>query len=397
MLTFPNDPLLGISKKNQNILETEDRLDRSRSYYFVLYAMNISEFAVEDFIYHPSFRKWVLQPDLDSRRHWERLLTNYPSQRARVMKARSILLQMESGVDELSEKEFEQIWANVNAETNGRIPEGKIIPLRSFVKVEKPQEKKHGHWKWAQLSKIAAILILSFGLGMVAATMLNQPVTSHEPKPLVFEEHTTPPGVKSYLTLSDGSKVILNSGSSIKYEKGFAPDKREIYLEGEAFFDVYRDVNRPFIVKKAGVSITALGTSFNVEGYEAEHLNISLVSGKVGIDLATQDQQYVFLEKGESLQVKPLEGTWTKSLFNEEEVLAWTKKTIIFNKTPVSEAVRILENWYGISVTTENQPSPGLLLSGRFEDETLENVLSGLSYTTELTYRIQNDTVIIRF
>src|SRR5690606_36585458 len=135
----------------------------------------------------------------------------------------------------------------------------------------------------------------------------------------------------------------------------------------------------------------------NVEGYGAEQLNISLVSGKVGIDLSAEDQRVVFLEKGERLQVKPLEGTWAKSLFNEEEVLAWTKKTIIFNKTPVLEAVRILENWYGVSLFMENQPRPGLLLSGRFEDETLENVLKGLSYTTDLTYRIQNDVVMIRF
>lgn len=359
--------------------------------------MNISEFAVEDLIYHPSFQKWVLQPDLDSIGYWEELLAKYPSQRAKVMQARRILLQMESGEDELSEKEFGHIWANVDSETKKPAQEGKIIPLRSFVKVEKPQEKKHGRWKVAQWYKIAAILIVSFGLGMAAATMLHQPVTTKEPKPVVFEEHTTPPGVKSYLTLSDGSKVILNSGSSIRYVKGFAPDKREIHLEGEAFFDVYKDVTRPFIVRKSGISITALGTSFNVEGYSAAHLNISLVSGKVGIDLAPQDQQYVFLEKGESLLVKPLEGTWAKSLFNEEEVLAWTKKTIIFNKTPVLEAVRILENWYGISFIMENQPSPKLLLSGRFEDETLENVLKGLSYTTDLTFRVQNDVVNIKF
>jgi transmembrane sensor len=359
--------------------------------------MNISQFAVEDFVYNPSFRKWVLQPDLDSSRQWESLLLKYPFQKAKVIQARKILLTMESEVDELSQNELSQIWANIDAKIDAPAAESKIIPLRPSVKVEKPQEKKHGRWRGIQLYRIAAILIVSFGLGMVAATMLHQPVTTKEPKPVVFEEHTTPPGVKSYLTLSDGSKVVLNSGSSIKYVKGFTADRREIYLEGEAFFDVYKDVTRPFIVRKSGISITALGTSFNVEGYSAAHLNISLVSGKVGIDLAPQDQQYVFLEKGESLLVKPLEGTWAKSLFNEEEVLAWTKKTIIFNKTPVLEAVRILENWYGISFIMENQPSPKLLLSGRFEDETLENVLKGLSYTTDLTFRVQNDVVNIKF
>lgn len=358
--------------------------------------MNISQFAVEDFVYNPSFRKWVLQPDLDSSRQWESLLLKYPFQKGKVIQAREILLKMESEVDGLSQNELSQIWANIDAKIDAPAAESKIIPLRPFVKVEKPQEKKRGRGRGIQLYRIAAILIVSFGLGMVAATMFNHPVTTQESKPVEFEEHMTPPGVKSYLTLSDGSKVILNSGSSIKYVKGFARDKREIHLEGEAFFDVYRDVERPFIVRKSGISITALGTSFNVEGYGADQLNISLVSGKVEIDLSAEDQQVV-LEKGERLQVKPLEGNWAKSLFDEEEVLAWTKKTIIFNKTPVFEAVRILENWYGVSLIMENQPNPGLLLSGRFEDETLENVLKGLSYTTDLTYRIQNDIVMIKF
>src|SRR5690606_31958131 len=175
----------------------------------------------------------------------------------------------------------------------------------------------------------------------------------------------TPQGVKSDLTLSDGSKVILNSGSSIRYIKGFEKDKREVFLEGEAYFDVARDPEKPFAVRKANVSITALGTSFNVRAYENEDLNISLISGKVGIEMLSDHQQYVLLEQGESLQVRP-EGTWSKEAFNEEEVIGWTKKTIIFNKTSVSEAIRILENWYGVTFNLENEPQPGLLLSGRF-------------------------------
>src|SRR5690606_23661467 len=136
----------------------------------------------------------------------------------------------------------------------------------------------------------------------------------------------TPRGVKSDLTLSDGSKVVLNSGSSIKYIKGFEKDKREILLDGEAYFDVARDADRPFTVRKANVSVTALGTSFNVQAYENEDLNISLISGKVGIEMLSDYQQYVLLEQGESLQVRP-EGTWSKGTFNEEEVIGWTKKT----------------------------------------------------------------------
>lgn len=217
------------------------------------------------------------------------------------------------------------------------------------------------------------------------------------PPALVYEEHHAPRGVKSYLTLSDGSAVILNSGSSIKYVKGFDKIKREIILEGEAYFDVFKDTSRPFIVIKDDVTIKALGTAFNVQAYGGENLNISLVSGKVAIDLPKGMQSRVILEKGESLHFTPLSGTWSKGHFDEDEVLGWTKKIIVFNKTPVAEAIRVLENWFSIDFQFENKPSTGLLISGRFENETLENVLHGLSYTTQLQFEIKNDVVNIKF
>src|SRR5690606_34770974 len=148
---------------------------------------------------------------------------------------------------------------------------------------------------------------------------------------------------------------------------------------------------------KEDIYIKALGTAFNVEAYGSEDLNISLVSGKVAIDLQKGEQSQVILEKGESLNIKTISGTWSKGHFDEDEVLAWTKKIIVFNKTPVSEAVRVLGNWYGIDFQLENKPSTGLLISGRFENETLENVLHGLSYTTQLNFEIKDDVVKIKF
>jgi ferric-dicitrate binding protein FerR (iron transport regulator) len=362
--------------------------------------MDISQFTIEDFIYDPEFRKWVLYPDFDSINLWEGRLLENPSQRRSIMQAREILLRMVSGKDELSETELDEIWVNIDAgvrESLGSKRENKIIPINSFVKVQNQKESKPIYWGVGQFYRIAAILVISFGLGMLAATFFSSTLLPVESDPIVYEEHHTLQGVKSNLTLSDGSNVILNSGSSIRYVKGFDKDKREIFLDGEAYFDVFKDLDRPFIVRKANISITALGTSFNVKAYNNEVLDISLISGQVGIDLVNGHQKHVLLEKGESLRVKPKDGTWIKALFNEEEVIGWTKKMIIFNKTPVSEAIRVLENWYGITFQLENEPSPGLLLSGRFENETLENVLEGLSYTIKLDFEVKDSVVNIRF
>lgn len=364
--------------------------------------MDISQFTIEDFVYDPEFRKWVLYADFDSINLWEGILLENPSQRSCIMQAREILLRMVSGKDEMSETEFDEIWGNIESAgiqefERSKKGESKIIPINYFVKVQEKSEKKPIYWEVPQLYRIAAILVISFGLGILLTTFFNATLLPVEPDPIVYEEHHTLPGIKSNLTLSDGSNIILNSGSSIRYVKGFDKDKREVFLDGEAYFNVFKDPDRPFTVRKANVSITALGTSFNVKAYDNEDLSISLISGQVGIDLVNGRQQRVLLEKGQSLRIKPKAGTFIKGLFNEEEVAGWTKKMIVFNKTPVPEVIRVLENWYGITVQLENEPSPGLLLSGRFENETLQKVLEGLSYTIKLEFTINNEVVNIRF
>lgn len=361
--------------------------------------MDISKFTVEDFVYDPSFRKWVLAPDIASIALWDDFLEN-PAQRTKAAKAREILLRIESGRDKMTDFEFDEVWGNVDSAIRAlgdKKTEGKIIPIHPGVETKPRQKRENGDRKVSQFNRIAAILVVIFGLGLLAAIFLKTEPLSVAPNPVVFEEHTAPPGIKSFLTLSDGSQVTLNSGSTMRYIRGFDTDKREVFLEGEAYFDVFKDEQRPFVVKNADVSVTALGTSFNVKAYEEERLDISLVSGKVGVDFNGDEAEYIVLEKGEGLHIEPSSGTWDKAPFNEDEVLGWTKKMIIFNKTPVSEAIRILENWYGITIQFENEPPPSLLLSGRFENETLKNVLEGLSYTTQLEFELENNTVKIKF
>jgi transmembrane sensor len=197
--------------------------------------------------------------------------------------------------------------------------------------------------------------------------------------------------------MQDGSKVLLNSGSSVRFIKNFEEDKRVIYLMGEAYFEVSKDTLRPFSVITGDVTTTALGTSFNISAYPHEVLKISLVEGKVEVDVAPTKDSRVLLEKGQALKININSGDVKKEQFDSELVLAWTKKKIIFQGVKLAEAVRILENWYGVKFKFQNSPSPDLLLYGVFQDETLENILEGLSYSVRFRYKIKNDEVIIIF
>ncbi|MFT6359951.1 MAG: transmembrane sensor [Cyclobacteriaceae bacterium] len=103
---------------------------------------------------------------------------------------------------------------------------------------------------------------------------------------ITYIEKVNPTGQKSTTTLSDGTVVKLNSDSKLKFPKNFSDDIREVYFEGEAFFDVAKDASRPFIIKTNDLQVKVLGTSFNVKSFEEDNLvQIGVVTGRVSVQL----------------------------------------------------------------------------------------------------------------
>ena len=244
--------------------------------------------------------------------------------------------------------------------------------------------------------RVACVLALAMGLGFMANYFTTDASFEELPQ-LVYEERSTDPGVKSYLTLSDGSQVILNSGSKLKYVRNFEQGKREVVLEGEAFFNVVKDSLRPFTVITKEIKTTALGTSFNIRSYDQGTLDISLLTGKVAVASDLEKLTYLTLTPGESVNIDISHNQFTKGQFDEDMVVGWTKKLLVFKKTPLWEAVRTLENWYGVTFEIQNEPNKDILFSGKFDNETLEIVLEGLSYAAKFDFEIKEEKVKIKF
>lgn len=360
--------------------------------------MDIYNNAVKDLVLNPGFRKWVLHPNRESDKIWNNYLANNPTAVTDVELARELLLELFSNQYPLQESEFREIWNQIKTGTekeDNLAKDQKVIPINKF---SKSNQRKFGKfdglgWIW----RIAVILTVTVGLGFLASKKIEMRPMAEQPLPVKFKEYNAPPGVKSTITLGDGTKVLLNSGSSLRYKGDFSQEKREVYLKGEAFFEVYPDLERPFSVITEGASTTALGTSFNIMAYKDENLLISLVTGKVEVAVKDEVGDPIILEPRESLKIPSERGGITKVRYNEDEVMGWTRKLIVFNNTELSEAIRVLENWYGVTFHFQNQPKPGLNLSGKFYNETLENILDGLSYTAGLDFDIKKDKVNISF
>ena len=360
--------------------------------------MDISNWTVDDFVLNAEFRKWVLSPTSDLNLTWEKRIKAYPEKLKEIKLAKDLLINFPNPVYSLSERDKLSLWEKIDQTTDGMVAEtthNKVIPLNSQSTIKNMERKSIKTFRFDQGYKVAAILLISFLLSFLATVVLK--VDSNELViPIVFTEHSTPPGVKSTFNLPDSSTVMLNAGSKLYYREDFSGENRDVYLEGEGFFDVSEDLERPFIVHTGPASTTALGTSFTIQAYNEKEVDVFLLTGKVIVSTKERIDSAVYLSAGETVSFKS-GGLSAKKNFDQERIIAWTKGVIIFDETPIRDAILVMENWYGVNFLLKNKPPANLEVSGKFEKENLKNILTGLGYSARFEFEILGDTISITF
>lgn len=244
------------------------------------------------------------------------------------------------------------------------------------------------------------VIIFAAALILFMISWLKFP-SSHEQKLEIAQiEKITEPGQKLSFHLSDGTSVILNSGSKIKYPDSFSEKERIVHIEGEAFFDVTKDVARPFTVITESVRTTALGTSFNVNSFPSKNfIEVALVSGKV-IVTGVKDYEYgssVILSPGEVVTVIKDKKSLVKSSFDYYQKISWKEGLIYFKDADYTEIANRLESWYGIEITQNKLPATPWKFTGKFENEILDNILISLQFGHEFDYDFDGKIVKIKF
>ena len=209
-----------------------------------------------------------------------------------------------------------------------------------------------------------------------------------------FNSIFVPKGKQSFLTLSDGTKIHINSRTKIIYPTTFSPDKREIYIEGEAFLEVAHDKNAPFIVKTSSFDICVLGTKFNVFSYkEKRYASITLLEGAVNITD----------HNNSSAQLKPLEKIrFVDGIMGEPERIKyftdtdWIHGYYSFTNTPLSEIIEKLAFYFDINYDLD-EDIKDYPLSGKLDIRLeLDDILNNLSQTTHFLFYCENEKLICR-
>jgi ferric-dicitrate binding protein FerR (iron transport regulator) len=290
-----------------------------------------------------------------------------------------------------------QIWsANIFDEQDSELISQKEarekIWYTSFDKEKSTYSKRSmpGFLRYA-----AALFILISAIFTVF--FLREEAKPVNPEVSIIHKHTSP-GQKSSITLRDGTIVWLNSGSSITYWSDYNENIRLIKLEGQAFFEVFKDHSKPFLVKCGDLKIKALGTSFDVNGYSGAPIQVSLLSGSVQLTVPWHEQEpdKLILKPGEYSVIGENNEIVEKGNFDSYEVMAWKEGRIIFDNATVDEILPRLELWYGVQINNQltfNKKKP---FSGTFEKENLENVLESIKTVLQFEVEINDDEITIK-
>ncbi|MET7000866.1 FecR family protein [Chitinophaga defluvii] len=215
-----------------------------------------------------------------------------------------------------------------------------------------------------------------------------------------YMEITTARGGTERIALADGSTIMLNASSKLRYPVTFSPQQRDIYLdEGEAFFTVAKDPQRQFTVHTAEIATTALGTSFNIRAYAHENkITVALLTGKVKIDKDQHQDKTakpLILLPSEQVSYDRISSHLVKTTFSkQEDIIGWKQGLLVFKDASYNEVITEIENRYGVTIVNQSDKTEWKY-NGFFKDESLQDVIETICISKSLSYTIKNDTIYL--
>lgn len=271
----------------------------------------------------------------------------------------------------------EAAWDRLEDRLFGQASAEDATPIVSLS----PKRVRSSPWKWIS---VAASIALLLGVG----SYLLRESTGEIGEQIVLQSGSE----KQQLTLPDGSNVWLNAQSELTYTTPF--DRRDVTLEGEAFFDVVPNAERPFRIRTAETVTTVLGTSFNVRAYPEEtSIEVTVSSGKVKLE-KPDSPGGVNLEKGQTGVYDRSQAIIERRETTIAEADAWRTGRLSFVDTPLSEALPGLERFYGLKIEVSSEAIRNCRLNLKSAENTpLDSVLKMMSFLLNVDIEQQQNTV----
>ena len=344
-------------------------------------------YKTEDFVQDPYFRKWALNELAPEDRFWETWRTTHPEQYAMLEKARSMVIALRINDVHTAPDEVKDAIDEILAETESE----NVIP---FYK---------RNWL-----AVAASILLVLTLGYL--TLREKPAQPGRPLSAVLETNSEKQEINDgskpkTINLPDGSQITLEPKSRLRIGNAFGQTTREVYLTGEAFFQVAKNSEKPFLVYTGKVVTKVLGTSFRIKAYEADaNVSIGVRTGKVTVFKQTAKQdtdprlsEEVILTPNQQAVFVKKEERFVKTLVEKPAALSQNhlKERLDFTETSIPEVLNTLEQIYGVKIICDADQLKDCNLTGSLNDGTLYDKLSIVCETIQASYKVMDGQVVI--
>ena len=273
---------------------------------------------------------------------------------------------------------------------------GKLIDQTASVDVDKAyhivsnkiNQGNNIYSIFTTLTRIAAVLtlpLLAFTIWSLFFQKTEKAPVELALNEITWQEIHSPVGMRSHVVLPDGTNLWLNAGSHLRYGIPFTRENREVELSGEAFLDVVKNEQSPFVVKTGNAEVEVLGTQFNVNAWpESEQIQVALKEGKVKFRFSGDggSWKYCELQPNDFLEFDKINRTVTLENIEIEKYIAWRENIMILDDTPITELASMLEKWYGVRVVIADEGIKHYKFTTTFDNEPLHRVLELLEISS---------------
>jgi len=281
-------------------------------------------------------------------------------------------------------------WQQMDKESRDQWLSGLLGEISESISTNEPkiivmQPRKN---LWRSIAAVAAILAISFTL------YLAWPVLQNSLHPAELTALKVAADQKKQVMLADGSKIWVNSGSELKYPQTFNGKTREVYLEGEAYFDIKHDVSKPFIIHTGKVITTVLGTAFNIKADNLQHtVVVTVTRGKVSV--ANGDEKLGVITPNQQISFNTVNKQHLQRNVDAKQAIAWQDTDIHFDDITFADAALQLQQRFKVKIDFANDKIKNCRFTGTaIEGEKLDKILKVICAFNNATYQTKADGTI---
>ncbi|MEA5257998.1 FecR family protein [Arcicella aquatica] len=347
-------------------------------------------FEIEDFLLDENFVQWVKSPNAENKIFWEQWIVSNPAKASTAMEAKDI-------IKAIKVKPFKEISSS---KVESHVQD--IMEEIHQIKVQENEVTNNTVYSFSRWIKIAAVLAVAIGISWVfyhqndlGKTPIYEELTASSNMPLIEQVNNNEKPI--YVNLSDGSKITLYKNSRLSYPSVFKGNNREVYLMGDAFFNIAKNPNKPFLVHAGTIVTKVLGTSFYVKAPTVgNNIDVEVITGKVSVfEKDTKPNSGVVLSPNHKVTFYDGQHHFVTGLIDNPQPQGEKDNVFEFKDTPLSEVLAKLSNVYGIRIDVDNEKLYDCPLTADFTTQSLHAKLEIICATINGSYETKGTVILI--